>query len=93
MSRYSALDYRGQHDPDYPRILTDVDDDRPATDEEVVYCEHCEEPVLEGELKLHAGLRCCEYCRPHCPVCHDVEVTEAGQFCLLCSYWALGVEV
>ena len=45
MSRYTPLDYRGEHDPDWPRIQTDVDDDRPARDDEVEYCEACGEPT------------------------------------------------
>jgi hypothetical protein len=36
---------------DWPRIQTDVDDDRPARDDEVEHCAHCGAAVLEGELR------------------------------------------
>jgi hypothetical protein len=63
MSRYAPLDYRGQHDPDdWPRIRTDVDDDRPATDDEVEDCDRCGAAVLEWELLYQAGMWCCESC-------------------------------
>ena len=93
MSRYTPLDYRGEHDPDWPRIQTAVDDDRPARDDEVEYCEACGEPVIEGELKRHAGIMCCKFCRPYCPVCHDVEVYSENEFCNDCALQAMGVEL
>ena len=93
MSRYAWSDYRGQHDPDdWPRIMTDVDDDRTAREDEVEYCQHCGAAVLEGALQRHLGERRCEDCRPLCPVCHDAPVDEEGQFCETCAYAALGVE-
>jgi formylmethanofuran dehydrogenase subunit E len=39
------------YDDNWPRIQTDVDDDRPARTDEVEYCENCEEAFLEGELR------------------------------------------
>lgn len=53
---------------EWPRIMTDVDNDRPATDEEVGYCDKCGSAVLEGELKLHLNEWRCDECRTHC---HD----------------------
>lgn len=71
---------------DWPRILIDVDDDRPARPDEVEYCQHCAAPVLDGELKLHAGEMRCEECRPWCPECEDVQVGEHGEFCEMVRY-------
>ena len=94
MTRYAPLDYRGQHDPDdWPRIQTDVDDDRPATDDEVERCDHCHAAVLEGELQRYLGERLCDKCRPLCCVCHDAPVSEPQEFCETCAMWAMGVEV
>ena len=76
---------------DWPRIQTAVDDDRPARDEEVEYCEACGEAYLWDALELHAGIMCCEFCRPYCPICHDVEVYSEGEFCQACALEALGV--
>ena len=78
---------------DWPRIRTDVDDDRPARESEVEYCTHCGTAVLEGELMMHLGERRCENCRVLCPVCHDWSVSEAGEFCMTCALEALGVSV
>jgi CRISPR/Cas system-associated protein Cas10 (large subunit of type III CRISPR-Cas system) len=78
---------------DWPRIQTDVDDDRPAREDEVDYCAHCGEPVLEGALQRHAGERRCEDCRPLCLVCHDEPVSDSGEFCETCALAAMGVEV
>ena len=85
MSRYAPLDYRGQNDPDWPRIRTDVDDDRPATEDEVEICQHCDGAVLEGDPKRHMGQRRCDRCRPFCHECRDVEVSEWGEFCPSCK--------
>lgn len=78
---------------DWPRIQTDVDDDRPAREDEVEYCERCGVALLEGELQRHAGESRCEDCRPFCPVCRDAEMGEPGEFCGTCAKWAMGVEV
>ncbi len=78
---------------DWPRILVDVDDDRPAREDEVEHCEHCGAAVLEGELQRHLGEWRCDACRPYCCVCHDAEVSEASEFCPTCARWACGVEV
>ena len=40
---------------DWPRVRTDVDDDRPARDDEVEYCEHCGKAALEWEVQRHLG--------------------------------------
>lgn len=77
----------------WPRIMIDVDDDRPATEDEIEYCDHCEQPVMEGELQRHLGERRCEDCRPLCPVCEDAEVWSEGEFCESCAWAAMGVEV
>lgn len=78
---------------EWPRIQTEVDDDRPAREEELEYCQNCGEPVLGGELQQHAGERRCEGCLFYCPVCEDAQVGEEGEFCATCAYWAMGVEV
>ncbi len=78
---------------DWPRIRCDVDDDRPAREDEIEYCQHCGEPVLEGELQRHAGERRCDECRPICCECHDAQVSDEGEFCPTCAMWAMGVEV
>lgn len=78
---------------DWPRIQTDVDDDCPARDTEVEYCEHCLAAVLEGGLQRHLGERRCNDCRPFCSVCHDAQVGDAGEFCPVCAMWSLGCEV
>jgi len=78
---------------DWPSIQTDVDDDRPARDEEVEYCEHCGAAELEGTLQRHLGERRCDECRPYCVDCHDWPVWSKGEFCELCAWAALGVEV
>jgi hypothetical protein len=78
---------------DWPRIRTDVDDDRPATDAEVEYCQHCGEAVLEGTLRWHLGERRCDECRPLCPECQDWPVGQEGEFCPACALAAMGVEV
>ena len=94
MSRYAPLDYRGQHDPDdWPRLRTAVDDDRPAREDEVEYCQHCGSAVLEGDLQVHLVDRRCYNCRPLCVVCDDAPVDQAGEFCALCALEALGVAV
>jgi hypothetical protein len=77
----------------WPHIMVDVDDDRPARDEEVEYCAHCSAAVLEGELQRHLGELRCDECRPLCCECHDCPVSEPGEFCPICSLAALGVEV
>ena len=92
MSRYMPIDYRGEHDPDYPRIRTAVDDDRPAREDEVEHCAHCGAAVLEGDLQRHMGERRCERCRPLCCEFHDAEVSEPEDFCKGCIY-AMGFEV
>lgn len=76
-----------------PRLRHKIDDDRPAREDEVEYCQHCGAAVLEGELKLHAGERRCENCRPLCPICHDYPVSDPEQFCPVCALEAMGVEV
>jgi len=78
---------------DWPRIQTYVDDDRPARQDEVEYCEHCGEPVLRGDLEMHCGRRCCPDCCHVCEVCHEADVSEPCEFCETCAMWALGVEV
>ena len=78
---------------DWPRIRTDVDDDRPAREDEVEYCAHCGAAVLEGELQPHLGDWRCEDCRPLCRECKDAQVDEEGEFCELCALAAMGVEV
>jgi len=78
---------------DWPRIRTDVDDDRPARRDEVEYCESCGRPVLDGELVRHAGLRCCEDCRHYCPICHDWPTFTKEEFCVSCALEAMGVEL
>jgi hypothetical protein len=78
---------------DWPRIRTDVDDDRPAREDEVEYCEHCGAAVLEGDLQRHLGERRCDECRPLCPECHDWPVSEKDEFCPTCALAAMGVEV
>ncbi len=78
---------------DWPRILVDVDDDRPAGEDEVEHCEHCGEPVLEGVLQRHLGEGRCDECRPLCPVCCDAEVSEPEQFFPACAMWACWVDV
>jgi hypothetical protein len=78
---------------DWPRIRTDVDDDRPATDEEVEYCQHCGEAVLEGALQRYLGERRCDECRPLCRECQDWPVGQEGEFCPVCALAAMGVEV
>ena len=70
---------------DWPRIRTDVDDDRPAREDEVEYCAHCGAAVLEGELQRHLGERRCDRCRPLCPWCHDTPVGEEGEVCHDCA--------
>ena len=81
------------YDDTWPCIQTDVDDDRPATDDEVEYCEGCGKAVLEGELRRHAGEYRCEDCWPYCPICQDEPVLSDGEFCEICAMWAMGVEV
>ena len=78
---------------DWPRIATDVDDDRPAREDEVEHCEHCGDAVLEGELTLHLGEWRCDECCWLCEVCHDAEVSGEGEFCETCAMWAMGVDV
>lgn len=78
---------------DWPRIRTNVDDDRPAREDEVEWCEACEEPVIEGDLRPWVGIRCCKYCRYRCPVCHDAEVAAEQELCLRCALEAMGVNV
>jgi hypothetical protein len=36
-------------------IRHEIDDDRPARDDEVEYCQHCGAAVLEGALQRHLG--------------------------------------
>ena len=74
---------------DWPRIRTDVDDDRPATDAEVEYCQHCGAAVLEGALQRHLGERRCDECRPLCFHCFDQPVSDEGEFCRFCAQSAL----
>jgi len=78
---------------DWPRIRINVHDDRPATDDEVEYCEHCGAAVLEGALLRHLGEHRCQECRFLCEECHDVPVSESGKFCVSCAHAAFGVEV
>jgi hypothetical protein len=78
---------------DWPRIRTNVDDDRLARDDEVEYCEHCGAAVLEGALQRHLGERRCDECRPLCCQCQDWPVSEKGEFCPTCALEAMGVEV
>jgi len=73
-------------------IRHEINDDRPARDDEVEYCQHCGAAVLEGALQRHLGERRCDDCRPLCCECHDAQVDEEGQFCETCAYAALGVE-
>jgi hypothetical protein len=77
---------------DWPRIRTDVDDDRPARDDEVEYCEHCGNAVLEGNLLRHLGERRCPKCCFLCAECRDEWVGEKGEFCPFCTLAATGVE-
>ena len=70
---------------DWPRIRTDVDDDRPAREDEVEYCQHCDGAVLEGDLRKHAGELRCHECCFLCPLCDDVDVYDKGVFCETCA--------
>ena len=78
---------------DWPYIQTDVDDYRPATDEEVEYCQLCGCAELEVDMVKHLGEWRCRNCNWHCPICGDAEVYDEGEFCNPCAMWALGVEV
>ena len=69
---------------DWPKIRTDVDDDRPAREDEVEYCQHCSAAVLEGELKQHLEERRCAECRFLCADCGDAPVDERGDVCAVC---------
>lgn len=82
-----------RYDDTWPRIQTDVDDDRPAREDEVGYCEGCGNPFLKDELREHAGEDRCSDCRPYCPVCQDGPVFSVGEFCEVCAMWAMGIEV
>jgi hypothetical protein len=70
---------------DWPTIRIDVDDERPATDEEVEYCEHCGAAVLEGELLRYLGERRCRECCYLCAECLEDFVDENGEFCKICA--------
>lgn len=78
---------------DWPRVRTDVDDDRPARDDEVEYCEHCGNAVLQGVLRRHLGERRCDQCRPLCRLCQDCPVNVEGGICQTCAMEWPGVEV
>jgi len=93
MSRYTHLDYRGEHDPDSIRVQTDVDDYRPAREDEIEHCDKCGSPALRGTLGRHLGERRCVDCQFLCQVCLEAPVYEPEHICWHCSHWAMGVEV
>ena len=78
---------------EWPRIQTDVDDDRPATDDEVEFCLKCGKMELEGTFLRTIGELRCDACSPLCRECQNEQVDEVGQFCATCAMAALGVEV
>ncbi len=83
---------------DWPRIMCDVDDDRPARDDEVEYCDNCEGVFLEGELRradddVYLCSECWKECFPFCALGCGTAVEKPGEFCETCAYWAMGVEV
>ena len=47
---------------EWPRILVDADDDRPAREDEVEYCQQCGAAVLEWALQRHLGQWWCDEC-------------------------------
>ena len=74
---------------EWPRIRTDVDDDRPAREDEVEYCEKCGAACLRLESwgQPWEKMNLCDDCAGNfCAECEDEEVIEDGEMCLYCAY-------
>ena len=73
----------------WPRIQTGVDDDRPAREDEVEYCERCNEPCvgLQPWGRPWQEMNLCHDCFDNvCSECREQEVIEGGEMCLYCAY-------